>query len=417
MSSGAGAHAFALDEISARLVDDLERRTTETSRDATDAIFTEIPTYTARRDDRFYADVCHHVEQNIQAMVRSLRSGRPPTTDDLSFVQAPSRRRAQHHIGLADFLHAFRLGLRHIWRSLVIGADEDEARIAALGLVEPVSEYINRASTRVAEVYLEVQQLLTIEGEQVRRDVLHALLEGEGLRSGARSDAVAAAGLRPGAGFVVVSALLTQDHADPVTFRAASAAIGRMVTDVATPLAVQRGDEIVAVLPVGHRTGRAMATTLQDAQEKLKLQDIPMHIGASTVLSSLEHVPVGYREASSMRAMCTEDRQVLCMCGLSTFGYLTLTGDDSAVRLVAPEIVSFIEEDQAHDGVLTSTLVAYANADLSVKVMSERMFIHSNTAHKRLSRIAERTGRDLRSLTDVVELLIAIRLLGSAPPS
>lgn len=413
MSHGAESDGRTLDELSARLVDGLERRTKETSREATDAIFAEIPIYAERRDDRFYADVRLHVEHNIQAMVSSLRSGRLATDDDLSFVQAPSRRRAQHRIGLADFLHAFRLGLRHIWRSLVLGADDDESRIAALGLVEPVSEYINRASTRVAEVYLEVQQLLAMEGEQVRRDVLHALLEGEVLRDGVRADALAAAGLRPGSGVVVVSASLTASDGDPVTPRAAAAAIGRMGTGAAAPLTMQRGDEIVAVLPVEHGEGRALAAALTDARDKLALQDIEMRIGASTVLAGLDQVPAGYREASWMRTLTTDRDVVRCMCGMSTFEYLTLTGDDSAIRLVAPEILAFVEEDQAQGGVLTSTLMAYADADLSVKLMSERMFIHSNTAHKRLHRIAERTGRDLRSLADVMELVIAIRLLGS----
>jgi sugar diacid utilization regulator len=35
---------------------------------------------------------------------------------------------------------------------------------------------------------------------------------------------------------------------------------------------------------------------------------------------------------------------------------------------------------------------------------------HVNTAHHRLARIEERTRRDLRRVTDVIDLLIAIRL-------
>jgi sugar diacid utilization regulator len=45
-----------------------------------------------------------------------------------------------------------------------------------------------------------------------------------------------------------------------------------------------------------------------------------------------------------------------------------------------------------------------------VKAAAEALLIHVNTAHHRLGRIAERTGRDLRHLSDVIDLLIAIRL-------
>ena len=44
------------------------------------------------------------------------------------------------------------------------------------------------------------------------------------------------------------------------------------------------------------------------------------------------------------------------------------------------------------------------------KAASERLHVHVNTAHYRLGKIAERTGCDLRSISDVLELLIAINL-------
>jgi len=72
-----------------------------------------------------------------------------------------------------------------------------------------------------------------------------------------------------------------------------------------------------------------------------------------------------------------------------------------------------------HGGVLTSTLLAYVDSNLNVQAMSQRLYIHSNTAHYRLHRIADQTGLDLRKLGDVVELVVAIRLAqprGDRPP-
>jgi DNA-binding PucR family transcriptional regulator len=49
-------------------------------------------------------------------------------------------------------------------------------------------------------------------------------------------------------------------------------------------------------------------------------------------------------------------------------------------------------------------------ADLNAKAASEQLHVHVNTAHYRLGKIADRTGRDLRSVSDVLELVIAINL-------
>jgi sugar diacid utilization regulator len=58
----------------------------------------------------------------------------------------------------------------------------------------------------------------------------------------------------------------------------------------------------------------------------------------------------------------------------------------------------------------TKTLVAYFESDLNVTAMSKRMHIHANTAHHRLNRIAEQTQLDLRRPSDVLSLVVAIRL-------
>jgi sugar diacid utilization regulator len=48
---------------------------------------------------------------------------------------------------------------------------------------------------------------------------------------------------------------------------------------------------------------------------------------------------------------------------------------------------------------------------MNAKVAAECLLIHVNTAHHRLGRIAEKTGYDLRRLADVIDLLIAVRLV------
>lgn len=100
---------------------------------------------------------------------------------------------------------------------------------------------------------------------------------------------------------------------------------------------------------------------------------------------------------------------------LTSFDYLVLRDDETARRLIRPQVRQFVTEDAAAGGVLIATLMEFAACDLNAKTAAERLHLHVNTAYYRLERIAERTGCDLRRLADVMELLIAVRLLGAAP--
>ncbi|HEY6891579.1 MAG TPA: helix-turn-helix domain-containing protein, partial [Solirubrobacter sp.] len=134
-------------------------------------------------------------------------------------------------------------------------------------------------------------------------------------------------------------------------------------------------------------------------------------VGVSTVQDGLAALGAAYREASqALRRAAATGGGVLSLPDLSAFEFLTLRNDAAARRLIAPEIEAFVAEDREHGGHLIATLLAYADADLNAKAAAEALVIHPNTAHYRLGRIAEKTGTDLRRLSDVIDLLIAIRL-------
>src|SRR6185437_9052608 len=136
--------------------------------------------------------------------------------------------------------------------------------------------------------------------------------------------------------------------------------------------------------------------------------------GVSTVHAGLHEVPEAYAEAQVARQALAPAGGVLALPLLSAFDYLTLREAQTAQRLIKPEVRRFVTEDLAAGSTLITTLVAYAESDLNAKVAAQRLHLHVNTAYYRLEKIAERTGYDLRRLTDVVELLIAIRLLRSS---
>jgi sugar diacid utilization regulator len=273
-----------------------------------------------------------------------------------------------------------------------------------------VIDFIDIVSTHVAEVYVEVEQLLLAHGERVRRDLLDDLLAGRLPPPGPRDEARRAASIEPDGTHVVLSALPGGADVDEHTLHAAAAALGRTGASATMPLSVLRGEEIVAIVPVSQTQAKALCEAVRVARVKLAEQGMVLTIAASTVVPGVEQLPAAYQEACNARSIAAKHGGVLCLCDLDAFDCLTLLGNETASRLIAPDIASFVSEDLSSGGVLTATLLEYAAADLNAKVAAERLYIHVNTAYHRLGRIAERTGRDLRSLGDVIDLMIAIKL-------
>ncbi len=178
-------------------------------------------------------------------------------------------------------------------------------------------------------------------------------------------------------------------------------------------LALARQDEIVGVMPVPARGPATTVANLRRAVADLQRRQVPLAVGISTVHSGLNEVPEAYAEACVARDGLGERPGVIALPTLSSFDYLVLREDETARRMVRPRLRRFIEEDAARGGALITTLTEYIACDRNAKTAARRLHIHVNTAYYRLERIAERTGCDLRSFTGVLELLIAVRLLGS----
>ncbi|MFN8124361.1 MAG: helix-turn-helix domain-containing protein [Thermoleophilia bacterium] len=91
--------------------------------------------------------------------------------------------------------------------------------------------------------------------------------------------------------------------------------------------------------------------------------------------------------------------------------HLADTADATAWRLAEPAVLDTLREDAAAGGILTATLRAFADADLSATGAAAALGVHANTVHHRLDRLRARTGRNPRRFHDLAELLTAARML------
>ena len=369
-----------------------------------------ISAYAAIDDRKMLADVTEHVAENHDALRTSLLAGRPVVAEDLAFIRPHAALRARHGVSLADFLHAFRIGHRVIWEAILALADQDpQVRTQALAAAGLVMEFIDQASTHAAEAYLDAQQVLLAEGDRVRRDLLEDLLIGREPQPGPRLAAARAAGLAPGRRCVLIAAVPVVSLEDEFALRSAASILARAAGGVLRPLTVVRQDEIVIVRSLDGQDPAKLFEPIEHAQRDLAREGVTLAIGVSTLFETTAGLPDAYGEACLAVQSLLPGAGVLALPRLSAFDYLTLTSDATARRLVSPGVMQFVEADLAGGGALTSTLLAYAEANLNAKLAARRLYVHVNTAHHRLARIEQKTGCDLRDLAHVQELL-AIRL-------
>jgi PucR C-terminal helix-turn-helix domain/GGDEF-like domain len=375
------------------------------------AIVTEAPSYARVGDATLIDDLREHLVVNIALIAETLAEGRSVTSEDLSFVRRHATLRARRGVALEDFLHAYRIGHRVVWQAVMKWAREEQSRRdAALDATERVMDFIDHASTHAAAAYVEARQLLVAEGDRVRRDVLEDLLAGRDLEAGPKRSAALGAGLEATAACMLVVAVPVVPAEEEYSLRSAAARLARALQAPLPPLTVVRQDEIVIAGAPGDRAPAEVVPSLRTAWDALAAEGVRLAVAVSTARERPAELGSAYAEASAALGHLPPQGGVLGLPELSAFDYLMLQAPDTAARLVRPEVRRFVAEDLAQDGTLVRTIAAYAAADLNVKVAAERLFVHVNTAHHRLGRIEERTGCDLRSLADVQELLIAIRL-------
>ncbi|HEX4280770.1 MAG TPA: helix-turn-helix domain-containing protein, partial [Solirubrobacteraceae bacterium] len=365
----------------------LEQRVEELSDEATEQIFTDIPAY-RNAGEHLRRDVRAHVNAHLRASIETLGADREVTREDLLFVRPHAARRGKR-VSLSDFVQAFYVGERVLWDTAIELADDDESRRAALAFASRLPRYFEVATTHAAEVYLETQEQLAATGERIRRDLLEDLLAGRDPEPGPRLDAAHAAGLRDGSSFVVISAIPNVTPADEQLLRGGAAALARAAGGTTPPLAVVRQNEIVLVVPLADGFPANIAPRLDDVQHRLADAGLPLAVAVSTAVSRLASVPEAYREANTIRAAHGSTPGVFALSELSAFEYLTLRPNPTASRLIAPAVHEFVAQDAQDGGPLIATLREYVACDLNARRAAENLHIHVNTAHYRLSRIAE----------------------------
>jgi DNA-binding PucR family transcriptional regulator len=165
----------------------------------------------------------------------------------------------------------------------------------------------------------------------------------------------------------------------------------------------------VPVLGAG-RDPAELCTRVDAVQQRLNAVGTPLAVGVSTVAAGVGELPRAYLEARAARDCLAGESGLVAIPRLTPFEYLVLRADETARRVVDPRLTAFLDEDLSRGGVLSATVQAFAQSDLNLRAAAERLHVHPNTAQYRLRRIEDRTGRNPRRISDLIDLLVAIEL-------
>lgn len=387
----------------------LEGRLPAMAISATDRIWVEVPNY---QRSELHSDVAHHVARIYGVFLTTVREGRAPLVEDFPWTAEHAQKRVDHEIPLVDFLKAFRIAQLELWDHLLEWAlSGPEAEQTVLGLVSHVMRTIEAGSSAAATTYIEAQQYDLADQENVQRDVVEDLLAKRRPSHARQLQVLREAGLGEDR-YVVISAELGDADVTQGQHMLTMSARTHL-SRIAGGVFAVRQSELVALLPLRAKDERSLNQRLSRMVEELSGRGIRLRVGMSAVHADLDDVPDGHAEARLACGSIQGQHGVVGLAELSTLDYLVRRPDDTVRRLIRPRVRAFLAEDLAGDGIYAASLEAFIDHDLNAREAARALHVHVNTMYYRLERISERTGCDLRRVDQMIELLLAVRVLAA----
>jgi hypothetical protein len=348
----------------------------------------EIEEYARLTPDQLEREVLRTSQRFIEAYFGQVRTGKAADERALEDLFRAGRRRLEMGISLDSGLHAFRLAGRETWRA-VVDAVEPGEETALAGLAGGWIEYMDRASSRFAEGYLEASHEHLRRLDARRSAIVDALLEagdwGEVAAVAARFAIQLAPRYRPvllaGPDVLVrIDLLLQQAPRDTLAGRRSDKVLALLPDDGSDPklLAKVAGASITT-------HGRAVAPGPELGAEVRHVEGV---LAAAVRAGDLEGV-FGPQDLLLEQLLAGSERG----------------SGELAARVLDPLAA------QDPDGIFRSTLRAYL-ASGSVPDTAKLVVVHANTVAYRLRRVRELTGLDPRIPTDATLLVIALTARG-----
>lgn len=403
-------YAGFVDPHKQSLLDRLDALADAIGRETADAVVLEVKAFGPVRDAALSQEVFELSRDHVRAFVSAARRGRPPSAEELEIVRQRAAQRAREMVPLTAMLQAYLVGHRTLLHAITREAGTGAAsRGAVLDVLYVLADRLPTICSIMVDTYVQTERGELADLEADRRELIETLLES---RIAVRSELVrraAVLGLEPDHSHVVALAGVVSDpemEVPPSSVRRwVAEAIARASAGPRRAFVVIRGAEIVAILD---GPGSAARMVLERAAESLsRTSGVLLTAGIGTPFTGVAGVRASYDEARrALRHSTPQKRFVVGPGDVLLFDELTASVDQSVSELVPSQTRKALSQPALH-----ATLEAFVSANQNVVDAANALGIHPNSLRYRLSRIAQLTGRDPRTLADLVELLTALRLL------
>jgi hypothetical protein len=323
------------------------------------------------------------VEHNLEVFRSTTLAGREPAEVELEPFRVSARARAAEGMPLEDLLHAYRLGGRLAWKTVVEIARPGERDGLLLG-AEIVMRYIDSVSATVAQAYLDARQHVVSEEERRLRALLRALCEDDGpLRAEVASLALhvgvpVAERYRPFA--------LTVPGEGPIRHGQVAAELrGSGI------LALTEGDRVSGLLAEGqelhHAPGALVAVDAQAARGDLAriLERVRMVIDVARRLGRTGQIGV-------------EDVAI----------EMLLAGNPETAELLVERVLGPLCGSAGTRAELEPTLRIFVACATDRRSAAAELHVHTNTLDYRLRRVEELTQLRLSDPRDMTLIVLAL---------
>lgn len=357
----------------------------------------------------------------MRVTVSNLATGRRPSLEELESTRAGAARRVHQNVSLESFLHALRLWGQTLWETILMSVDEGAPaeRDAALKIAGQLLEHLDLQSIAAAQGYLEELQSVWSDQEVVRRDLLDALIAGDGDSERVRRLACSLQ-LRLRDNYAVIIVRGSERAAEEAPEPALPTRIAlRRIVELARARLRPNGGSLL----VGMRLGEVVALyPFEETNEvdtiKQLCTDLARDLGGQGSVG-LSGVRLGLGELSTTYSEAREAVEIAVGTGIHdrviAFEDVLI---DSIIRssrhaeqVVASTIMPLLEYDAGRRADLVSTLRAYIEAGFNVAKSGEALCVHPNTVVYRLGRIKALTGRDPHSPDDLLLLQLGLKLI------
>jgi sugar diacid utilization regulator len=336
----------------------------------------------------------------------STSGGTALTSEATDFYRAQAEVAAAQLVPLEAVQDPLQHGTRILWQWLTAACGpSDTGREVALSLVEELTGWETAVLRTLTDAYMSTRFRADADERHLKREILDNLLAGRTMAPHVVTRLAAGFGLEADGECLVLVAIPGPDTTGAEVRSAVD--IVQQQSVGSRRLLAEHGDELVSVVPNDPELDDVIAGCRNAVEHLSRIHAIRLVVGISSP-GRLDEVPDRYLEAKvALRFAVMNDDTVTAMSRVRLFDYLATRFDATARRMVPPEFAALVHEDSRADGALRATLFALADNDLNVGRTAKSLYVHANTVHYRLKRIADITGRNPRSFRDLSDLLVA----------